>query len=116
MELTAGKVDFVIARAFHVNSPAMRFDNSFCKRQPQACTAAFEAGLAGRVLAQFTGLIEFCEDDLAEIRVYTDACVSDDDLKTAVGQVNDRGDAVPGDGDLSIIGREFDRVADQVME
>ena len=51
MELAAGEVDLVIAGAFHVDAPAVRFDDAFRQRQSEACAAAFEASLTGGVFA-----------------------------------------------------------------
>ncbi len=116
MELTAWEVDLVIAGAFHVNASTMRFNDAFGKSQPQACAAAFEAGFAGGVFAQLARLIELRKYDLAEVRVYAYACIADDDFHSASGKVKDGWDAVACDGNFSIIGREFDRIANDMVE
>lgn len=116
MELATGEVDFVIARAFNPDAPAMSFDNTFGSCQAQPGTAAFEARLTSGVFAEFTWLIEFGKDHFTQVRVDTHAGITDDDLNTAVGQVDDGRDMFAGDRDPAFVGCEFDRVADKVVE
>ena len=116
MELTAGKIDLIIPGAFHVDSPAMRFDDTLGQCQPQTGSATFEACLAGGMFAQLAGLVEFGKDDLAEGRVHSHAGVADDDLDCAVGKVHNGRDVMTGNGDLSVVGCEFDCIANDVVE
>ena len=116
VELTAGEVDLVIAGAFNPDAPAMRFDDAFGKCQPQTGAATFETRFAGGMLAEFAGLIELGENDLAQVRVYTYTGITDDDLNTTIGKVDDRRNVFACNGDPAVVGREFDRVANKVME
>ena len=115
MELTAGEMDFIIAGAFHPNTPAVRLDDAFGKRQSQSRTAAFEARFAGGMLAHIAWLVELGEDDLTEIRIHAHARIADNDLHAAIGQVNQVRDDAAGDADLSFIWGEFDGIGGQVM-
>lgn len=116
VELAAGEVDLVVAGAFHVDSPAVGFDNALRQRQPKSRAAALETGLAGGMFAQITGLVELGEDDLAEGRVHAHAGIAEDQLHAAAGQVEDGRDGAPADGDFPAVGRKLHRVADDVME
>ena len=116
MKLTAGEIDLIITRAFHKNMSAVRFNESFGKRQSESRAAALETSLAGGVFAQIAGLIELAEYDLAEIRVNAHAGITDHDLNRAVRQVGDAGDVPSIDRDPAAVGCEFNGIGDQMME
>lgn len=69
------------------------------------------------MLGQFAWLIKFGEDDLSVIRAYTHAGIADDDLDAAFGQIiQARVHYTACNGDLSVVGRELDRVVDQMLK